>query len=298
MFEQSHLMFLYSITPIHMGAGQATGVIDNPIQRERHTNHPNVAGSGLKGAIRHHLSSSWEKTTVTRIFGPESSGADHAGAISFGDAQIIAFPVRSLKQGFVYAVSRVSLARLKRLANLAGVTANWEIPSVSSDQCHACDEHVLSEGKLILEAFEFTSQTTDKLKSIAQWIASHSLPQNEANNYFRNKIETDLVLLPDNAFSHFVENSTVVEPHVRINNETGTADGGALFYTENLPPESLMVAPVFSSVERYKNKPENKMGAHEIMQAVKESLNNTLLQIGGNATTGRGQVIAHFAGEE
>jgi len=29
-----------------MGAGQAVGVIDNPIQRERHTGHPFFASSG------------------------------------------------------------------------------------------------------------------------------------------------------------------------------------------------------------------------------------------------------------
>jgi CRISPR/Cas system CMR subunit Cmr4 (Cas7 group RAMP superfamily) len=36
-----------------MGAGSAVGVIDNPIQRERHTGHPCFAGSGIKGAMRH-----------------------------------------------------------------------------------------------------------------------------------------------------------------------------------------------------------------------------------------------------
>jgi CRISPR-associated protein Cmr4 len=37
MFEQKAAVFLYAVSPVHMGAGQAIGVIDNPIQRERHT---------------------------------------------------------------------------------------------------------------------------------------------------------------------------------------------------------------------------------------------------------------------
>ena len=49
MFEKHAAVFLYAISPVHMGAGQAIGVIDNPIQRERHTNHPSFAGSGIKG---------------------------------------------------------------------------------------------------------------------------------------------------------------------------------------------------------------------------------------------------------
>ena len=40
MFQQKAAVFLYAVSPVHMGAGQAIGVIDNPIQRERHTGHP------------------------------------------------------------------------------------------------------------------------------------------------------------------------------------------------------------------------------------------------------------------
>ncbi len=58
MFEHTRLLFLYAVSPVHMGAGQAISVIDNPIQRERHTDHPLVAGSGLKGTLRHHLEES------------------------------------------------------------------------------------------------------------------------------------------------------------------------------------------------------------------------------------------------
>ena len=50
MFEKRAAVFLYALSPVHMGAGSAIGVIDNPIQRERHTNHPCFAGSGIKGA--------------------------------------------------------------------------------------------------------------------------------------------------------------------------------------------------------------------------------------------------------
>lgn len=300
MFEQSRLLFLYAVTPVHMGAGQAIGVIDNPIQRERHTNHPNMAGSGLKGAIRHHLGTSWEKPLVNRIFGPETDSSDHAGAISFGDAQLVAFPVRSLKQAFVYAVSPVTLARLKRLATLAKVKADWTVPSVESDKCCVTDNRVLSNGKLVLEAFEYTAEESTDLKTVAAWLADNALPQDAAHQYFRDKIKTDLVLLPDDAFGHFVENATVVEPHVRIDDESGTAADGCLFYTENLPPESLLIAPVFASIERFAKdkKPAEHMDAAQVMGKLADSLDKQLVQVGGDATTGRGQVVLHFAGRK
>jgi CRISPR-associated protein Cmr4 len=52
VFTANKLMFLYAVTPVHMGPGTALGVIDNPIQREVHTGHPVFAGSGIKGALR------------------------------------------------------------------------------------------------------------------------------------------------------------------------------------------------------------------------------------------------------
>lgn len=105
MFEKRAVVFLYALSPVHMGAGSAIGVIDNPIQRERHTNHPCFAGSGIKGAVRHGFETlDGDPNLIDRLFGPASDGdrtALHAGAVSFGDAQLVAFPVRSLRHGYV-----------------------------------------------------------------------------------------------------------------------------------------------------------------------------------------------------
>lgn len=295
MFKQTKMLFLYAVTPVHVGAGQAIGVIDNPIQRERHTNHPVIAGSGLKGAVRHQALSmeGWDKAVVNRLFGP-TDGQLHAGAVSFGDAQLVAFPVRNLRQAFVYAVSPTTLARLKRLAVLAGVPADWDIPEPASGQALITDERVLSREKLVLEAFELNAQISDALQTIAAWLAQVAIPAEAEQDYFRAKLKTDLVLLPDDAFSHFVEHATVVEPHVRINDETGAADGGGLFYTENMPPESLLVAPVFSSDER-SGVTSDRLDAEQVMVRLENGLRNHLLQVGGDATTGRGQMLLHFA---
>lgn len=85
---------------------------------------------------------------------------------------------------------------------------------------------------------------------------------------------------------------------------SGTADDGGLFYTENLPPESLLIAPVMASVERYHKdrKPDSLKTAEEVLQIVLRGdngfggLDEQMLQIGGDATTGRGQVILKAAG--
>lgn len=137
MFQQHAALFLYAVSPVHMGAGQAIGVIDNPIQRERHTGHPCFAGSGIKGALRHNFEAiGGDPKLIAPLFGPESnSGELHAGAISFGDAQLVALPVRSLKGGYVYATCPQALARAQRLLTLSGAAASWPALTVEPGHC-------------------------------------------------------------------------------------------------------------------------------------------------------------------
>jgi CRISPR-associated protein Cmr4 len=132
MFEKHAALFLYAVSPVHMGAGQAVGVIDNPIQRERHTGHPCFAGSGIKGAVRHGFSAiGGDEKLIDRLFGPDAGSSDlHAGAVSFGDAQLVALPVRSLRRGYIYATCPQAISRAQRLLALIGVTAGWPALSV------------------------------------------------------------------------------------------------------------------------------------------------------------------------
>ena len=317
MFEATRLVFYYAVSPVHMGAGSAIGAIDSPIQREVHTQHPMWAGSGLKGALRHHMNHSWPGEAdkrnaglINRIFGPDTGASDFAGALSLSDAQLVALPVRSLKGGFAYVTSPLALARLHRLAHQAGMAPAWKLPPVpqgnalvaSGGLCGPRDKPL----KLVLEAFEFNASEHAGLKDIAQWIAERALP-GDGNEFFAEKLKTDLVLLDDTDFAHFARHAMVVEPHVRINDDSGTADaeGGGLFYVENLPPETLMVGLAQASIERYKKGDGDtvtRLDAPAVLAQVFDGTGNALpgiagrtLQIGGDASTGRGLVLVHTA---
>lgn len=303
MFEAQQLVFYTCVSPVHMGAGQAVGAIDNPIQREVHTGHPLIAGSGLKGAVRHHFARTWkDDKLIARLFGPERDASDHAGAIAFTDAALVAFPVRSLKNTFVYATCPTALARLKRLA---GDAATWSVPGVTEGNAKTAGDSALANGRLVLEAFDFAATTDAGVTAIADWLAANALPQSPEHEFFRNKLKTDLVVLSDTEFGHFVRHATVVEAHVKIDNETGAAAEHALFYTENLPPEALLAGLLLASVER---RPKGKgtddlMDAGAVLAAVlrdageRKGLADHLLQVGGDATTGRGLIVVHPARE-
>jgi len=299
MFEQQAAVFLYAVSPVHMGAGQAIGVIDNPIQRERHTGHPCFAGSGIKGAVRHSFKNlGGDENHISRLFGPESGSADlHAGAVSFGDAQVVALPVRSLKGGFVYATCPQAIARAQRLLAHLGLTRQWPaLPEVKLGTCltsHTAQLGGKDADRLHLEAFEY--QAADKacvaLQTIAQDLAQHGLPAGDGYSFFRDKLAADLVVLSDSDFDYFSQHAMLIEPHVRIDDETGTASDGGLFYTENLPPESLLIAPLLASQTR-SGKEGELIDAITVMAHMKTVLHSKLLQVGGDATTGRGLVAA------
>lgn len=311
MFQENRIVFLYCISPVHMGAGTAVGgLIDNPIQREKHTDYPVMAGSGIKGAIRHDY---WaqdgsDKLLLKRIFGPEQDAAEHAGAVSFGDGQLLAFPVRCAKAGYVYATSPYLLARLQRQMRLSGIDADWNIPEISSGGCRLRNPDLLSDDQIALEAYELSAQldADNGLGLIADWLAENCLPAGEDYNFFRDKLRKDLVLLSNEEMHYFAVNSTAVEPHVRIDDVSGTADGGALFYSENLPAESLLYTTLMASRERYKkgDNSENRMEAKQIADTLANGndrwrgLHGRMVQFGGDATTGRGQIVCSFIGGE
>jgi CRISPR-associated protein Cmr4 len=293
MFAKHAALFLYAVSPVHMGAGSAVGVIDNPIQRERHTNHPCFAGSGIKGAVRHGFTAiGGDEKLIDRLFGPDAGSGDlHAGAISFGDAQLVALPVRSLKCGYVYATCPQALARAQRLLGLIGIPVNWPTLTVAEGACLLANPALLSGDKLHLEAFEYTARVSQNLPKISTDLAAKALPEGDAYAFFREKLKTDLVVLSNTDFAYFAENAMLVEPHVRIDEKTGTASDGGLFYTENLPPESLLVAPLLASQTRTGSK-DDHLPAEAVMAQISAVIDGKLLQIGGDATTGRGLVVA------
>ena len=292
MFQRQAAVFLYAISPVHMGAGNAVGVIDNPIQRERHTGHPCFAGSGIKGALRHGFEAiGGDKALIDRLFGPASDSTTlHAGAVSFGDAQLVAFPVRSLKGGYVYATCPQMLARAQRLLTLIGIATAWQVPQVSDGDCLLANPDLLAGDKLHLEAFEYRAKLSTSLPALAADLAGRALPATTPYDFFRNKLTQDLVVLSDTDFGYFAQHATVVEPHVRIDPTTGTASGTGLFYTENLPPESLLLAPLLASATR-SGRADDKLEADEVLVKLKTALNGKLIQLGGDATTGRGLVL-------
>jgi CRISPR-associated protein Cmr4 len=76
---------------------------------------------------------------------------------------------------------------------------------------------------------------------------------------------------------------------VRINNTTGTAEDGGLFYVENAPPECLFLSHTLFSDERRNT--DHALKADELADKFSADVDGQLVQVGGDATYGRGQMV-------
>src|SRR5690554_181313 len=94
------VFYIFTRTPLHIGAGSSVGAIDQPVQRERHTGFPVIPGSSIKGVLRDSFQE--DKTATTWLFGSDKPENPSAGAIQCGEARLLAFPVRSVTNSFAW----------------------------------------------------------------------------------------------------------------------------------------------------------------------------------------------------
>lgn len=363
MFKTAIPMFFRVETPLHVGSGQDLGVVDLPIQREKHTGYPKVEASGLKGSIRevfeefvetlaekYRLNNDvklWEhykdiletedasnkpligkienelenkqrnngnffdemkKYIVYPLFGPENGG-DFAGALGFSDARIFLFPVKSVKGVFALITCPNVLKRLKRDLEIL------QLPSKSTfkEKRKKIVETIENIGKPTNEEFigfpDDLFVDEDKKRIVLEEYTfvkkertRKQISFNDYKDLFKSiGVEDELigkiVILSDDDFKDFVTLSTDIVTRTKIDNATGTVARGQLFTEEYLPPETMMYFIIFAS-PIFANSDENVFkGSGESSKAKAETVMNIfmdilpdIIQIGGNATLGKGIV--------
>src|SRR5579875_2019359 len=111
MSNNRKILYLFTRTPLHVGAGSSVGAIDQPIIRERHTGFPMIPGSSIKGVLRDACRNDSQLAQKEEaIFGKQ----DDAGKLSFGEAKLLAFPVRSARGSFAFITCPLALERFLR----------------------------------------------------------------------------------------------------------------------------------------------------------------------------------------
>jgi len=313
MFKKSKLFFIIAETPLHPGSGgEVTGLVDLPIQRERHTNFPKIEASGLKGCIREAFENSNkpislnsqqininDKKIISLVFGPEDTEEAHAGALAFTDARILLFPVKSLKGVFTWITCPMVLERFKEDLKLTGEKFDYLLlEEIKEGNCWISDgSTIFIDDQIVLEEYTFKAEKENKVKEIAKFFAQKIFPQqeNDVYKFWREKLEKDLVILSDDDFEQFVTSSTEVITRTKIDDKTGTVQSGALWTEEYLPQDTILYSIAMASpvkVEKDEAKgifkaetPDEE--AEKVLQFFELGIPG-VIQIGGNQTIGKG----------
>ncbi|CAA7602813.1 CRISPR type III-B/RAMP module RAMP protein Cmr4 [Acididesulfobacillus acetoxydans] len=301
MYKLARPVFLFCESSVHAGSGSDLGIVDLPIQRERHTGFPKIEASGLKGSLRdavrrrerlyfqgRELSGEAREESMALVFGPETGG-EYAAALGLTDARVLLFPVRSVKGVYAWVTCPQVLERFKNDLLLADVAQAWDVPATNSTP-DGCSLYVgAKSGKIVLEEYTFEARPDAACSRLAGWLAEVSLPQGPSFDYLRSKMTRDLLVLSDDDFSDFVQMSTEVITRTKIDQKTGTVEKGALFTEEYLPAETVLYSLVLTAPVFNVKKGVFTDGEKAVLRFFQENL-PPLVQIGGDATIGKGLV--------
>lgn len=291
MSENTTLRYwIHTITPLHVGAGRGLGYIDLPISREKVTNWPYIPGSSVKGVISDHYGadedSRKDDPVLKAAFGITGSDSgteagSAAGALVFTDAHILCLPVRSFYGTFAWITSPFCLQRMSRDFG----SGSEKFRDLKANSALVTEESKLlgGEARIYLEDLDVEAQKDGGVTQTAQKIGSAIFADDPE---WQKTFQERFAIVDDDIFTFLCEAGTEVSAHIRIDEKTGIVKRGALWYEEALPVETILMGSVWCDKVHVTDVSE---------QDIKRFCTGTLnLQMGGKASTGKGQVRCVF----
>lgn len=326
MYQIAKPLFLICETPLHAGSGSDLGIVDLPIQRERHTSFPKIEGSSLKGALREAVEqkvlepfrkdgskkSEVKKDLIdlNRVFGHDDGALkgfskddmknlfdteDKEGKTIKGNtdfAGAIGFTDARLLLFPVKSMKGVFAwvtcpKVLKQFETDMKLSKGITTPNLPTENTVATDNSIcISKAKMKVVLEEYTFTVEEDANVKNLGDWFAKHLFNDNGNYWCEKIKKDIIVLSDDDFRDFVNLSTEVITRTKISNETGTVESGALFTEEYLPAESVLYSLVLAHQEFRK---DSDFTAEKVLGFFAKNLND-VVQIGGSATIGKGLV--------
>ena len=298
---KAQLSFVHALSPLHAGTGQGAGVIDLPIAREKATGLPFLPGSSLKGALGTRSLNKGEKDISKLIFGPRDlldEKDNRASLAQFSDQKLLLLPIRSLAGTFAWVTSPYVLRRFLRDLRDTGVTPpTANVPDIASaDQCLISNEKqnalvltIDNAKKVCLEDLDFTAKADNQAQIWATWIAEHIFSDQDD---WQTMLRQRFCIVHDDVLSFLLNTATEITARIRLKEDTKTVVDGALWYEESLPTETILAGVVIATPSNVAEMP--------VKRIFKElaALTEQTIQLGGNATVGRGLCRIKLVGGE
>jgi CRISPR-associated protein Cmr4 len=273
------------------------------VQRERHTGFPVMPASSLKGSFADQWNDGLQneeadkdgkvkRVRVTKsgaiaeaawLFGSDNDKPAFAGSLLFSEARVLAFPIRSAKGSYAWITCPMMLQRAKRDGLVIA-----EIPAEPKDDLAIFKtDGPLALGanapkQVVLEEYCFNATGDYPFALVGELAAL------VGDELFHN-IKERLVVLSNGMMSHFATTACEVAQHVRISDETGTAEDGGLFNQENVPADTLFYAVLNATPSRVPSGEWKSKSAADALAAFGQKVDTLeVFQFGGDASTGLG----------
>jgi len=310
------MLAIQTLSPIHVGAGQGAGVIDLPVIREATTGWPYLPGSSVKGVLRDTCITAAEWTaepdvkqtleaTIKIVFGPATTGdpSEHAGGIIVGDQHLLCLAVRSWFGGFAWVTCPFAINRWIRDAKAIGnpiMAGDAELAALSS---YPADGAITvnvptalsggSDNAVYIEDLKLTVSGIDDPAPYAGAIARFVSPIGDSA-FFGERFG----IVSDTTFGFLTRTAMDVVARNSIDSTRKIVKNGALWWEESVPAESVFMGPIIVTPQGANRMEQGTAaaGTEAILTFLGGQIDGKTLQIGGNATVGRGLALARLDG--
>ncbi|MBO4684062.1 MAG: type III-B CRISPR module RAMP protein Cmr4, partial [Desulfovibrio sp.] len=204
-------------------------------------------------------------------------------ALVFTDARLLCLPIRSFYGTFAWVSSPFCLERFKRDMGL-----DLPIPKPQKNGASVtktCLLHAKDDAKVYLEDLDLAAAPDEDAGALAAAIAAQIFADDPD---WQEAFKERFTVVDDDVFTFLCEAGTEVTPHIRVREDTGVVARGALWYEETLPVETILTGQVWcDKVYAVKDVSQTDLFeryCHGVLP----------LQMGGKASTGKGQVRCIF----
>ncbi|MBD3186559.1 type III-B CRISPR module RAMP protein Cmr4 [Candidatus Bathyarchaeota archaeon] len=295
--KNKKMYWIHALSPLHVGTGRGMGFIDLPIAREMHTGWPFIPATSLKGAMRAKLEGNLKRKLLDIAFGSSGKDLANAGSVVFTDAKMSCLPVRSALGTFAYVTSPLVLNRINRdRIQGSGTKDPIEVPLVTNGKIVVAKNSVISlEGKKkentkgVVYLDDFDLEVIEHANEWADFLADEIFDDSTWKTVFKRRF----AIVGDDVFTFLSKTATEVNTRIRIDNEKGVVDKGALWYEEAAPVDSIFQGYAWCDKIHGKGKETH---AGDLFTKVCPSEPISLL-LGGNISTGKGWVRIKFTGD-
>lgn len=261
------LYFMDFFSNLHVGGtGNDFSIVDLQVQRDPITERPAIFASSLKGALRSHSAGKLTQNNINLFFGRDldESKTTSQGKVSFSDAHLLFYPLRTNRCAYMLAASP---AMLQDFVNQLALM-NLE----SSDLAKVCNTLIAKAN----EAWEKVQSVNKPVLLFGQNVNGSLRAESKLAQYVDAQIELSALptqpkqlLLVSDADMEMMLESLPVLAHNRL--ENGISKN--LWYEEVVPRKSVFYTMTFTDIDDAE---------------LHDMLTNGFIQIGANATLGYG----------